>query len=670
MQPDHRKARDAANAPDDSLHEDTLHAETETSSTPDELIDATAAAPSFPRELPPTEQRLPSGARETLPVGAVVDDFEILALLGRGAAGEVYLARQRSLDRRVALKITRDVGSEARTMAMLEHPHIVPVFSETVQIDEGRRLLCMQYVPGATLAGLVQKLRAVPRSQLSGKAMLAAIDELSVGETAFDADALRGRELLEQSDYVQAVCWIVARLADALHFAHRRGVLHRDIKPANILIDPYGRPRLADFSLSLHSAPANAEADELFGGTLAYMAPEHLDAFNPDLPAGPEVVDERSDVYSLGVVLYELIALELPHSMPAGKRRLDGRAIAELARERRTPPPPLRLRDSGFPLALDVAIERCLAAAPEERYTNAGELAAALDGCRTFTGALERLPAAGPITRLVERAPLAAAIPLSFLPHLLGNLFTPSYNFLVLFPRLTAGQESVLIWMSVLYGAVMFPIQGTVVVLLFGSAVRVWLRVKRGERLTAADVEPARRRVLAIPSTSVWMALSAWLPLLVCVPVCLLASGAGVTWPEAGHLVASILLSLLVTTIYTFLTLQYYVVRVFYPQAWADTSDFVGTARRELAPVPRRVRWMQSGAGLVPLFGAILIVAVGPEAFEGGSYLAFRLLLMALIVFGMCGMPFAIHLGGLIHRSIDALTQPLSESPQKNQPND
>ena len=212
-------------------------------------------------------------------------------------------------------------------------------------------------------------------------------------------------------------------------------MLHRDVKPANILIDPYGRPRLADFSLSLRAAPADVEQDALFGGALAYMATEHLDAFNPASSTETEAVDQRSDIYSLGVVLFELVALELPH--PAANRRgrrIDGAALDEMSRQRREPPAALRTRDASL-LCLDTTVARCLAGSP------AGSLCR-----RRATGGRARRfahlqPRSGGFrprgqSRLVERAPLGAAIPIAFLPHVLGNLFTPSYNFLILSPRL------------------------------------------------------------------------------------------------------------------------------------------------------------------------------------------------------------------------------------------
>src|SRR5882757_7906850 len=119
------------------------------------LTEGTAAAPSFPKPLPAVESAIQPGSPSLLAVGQIIGDFEIVDLLGRGAAGAVYLARQQSLGRRVALKITQNIGNEARTMATLEHPYIVQVFSETLDEVGGMRMLCMQYVPGATLAAVL-----------------------------------------------------------------------------------------------------------------------------------------------------------------------------------------------------------------------------------------------------------------------------------------------------------------------------------------------------------------------------------------------------------------------------------------------------------------------------------------------------------------------------------
>ena len=238
----------------------------------------------------------------------MIDDFKILQVLGEGAFGVVYLAEQISLGRKVALKITSDRGEEARTMASLEHENIVRVFSETRDSEQGFRLICMQYVPGPTLAEVIDYLNRHDPNVWSGKLFIQAVDELSKGSTTLDPVALRDREYLRQADFPTVVAWIGARLAEALEVAHSNRVLHRDIKPANILLNQYGRPLLADFSLSFQTEKIEAGSDVLFGGTLAYMAPEHLEAFNPSHDTGPDQVDERSDLYSLAIVLYEFLS--------------------------------------------------------------------------------------------------------------------------------------------------------------------------------------------------------------------------------------------------------------------------------------------------------------------------------------------------------------------------
>ena len=121
------------------------------------------------------------------------------------------------------------------------------------------------------------------------------------------------RQFLHGASAIQAAVWIVARLADGLDHAHSRGLLHRDLKPANILLAGDGTPMLLDFNLSVEALPHSGETEihrAFVGGTLPYMAPEHLDAFNPRGSTPPEAVDERSDIYALGLILFEILAGE------------------------------------------------------------------------------------------------------------------------------------------------------------------------------------------------------------------------------------------------------------------------------------------------------------------------------------------------------------------------
>ena len=220
-----------------------------TMSSPDEESESladlpTAAAPSFPgfasTVIPSSDPIL------DFEQGTQLDDFEIIRELGRGAGGVVYLARQLSLDRRVALKVSAIIGDEARTMAQLEHPHIVQVYSETIDKSQNLRLVCMQYVEGTTLEAVIKRLKEFDPEQVTGRTVLEAIRDVT-GQTTRRTDP--NSPLAAATTSAEVTCLIGAQLAGALAFAHERGVLHRDIKPANILIDMQGRPLLADFNL-------------------------------------------------------------------------------------------------------------------------------------------------------------------------------------------------------------------------------------------------------------------------------------------------------------------------------------------------------------------------------------------------------------------------------------
>src|SRR5262249_29146282 len=159
----------------------------------------------------------------------------------------------------------------------------------------------------ATLQEVLDLLTEVPLAERSGQKLLEAVDRLVAEPAAFDPGALRNREVLSRLDWPGTVCWIGARLAEALDFAHSRRVNHRDIKPGNIMLNQYGRPLLVDFNLAFQPLDASATGDRL-GGTLAYMAPEHLEAFAPDAVFPKGTVAQAADIYSLGVVLYQAAA--------------------------------------------------------------------------------------------------------------------------------------------------------------------------------------------------------------------------------------------------------------------------------------------------------------------------------------------------------------------------
>jgi serine/threonine protein kinase/Tfp pilus assembly protein PilF len=195
------------------------------------------------------------------------------------------------------------------------------------------------------------------------------------------------RQFLHGASAIQAAVWIVARLAEGLEHAHSRGLLHRDLKPANVLLAGDGTPMLLDFNLAALVEPERGDAvmrRALIGGTLPYMSPEHLDAFNPRGSTPPEAVDERSDIYALGLLLFEMLSGEHPFPEPPRASAL-GDTILRMIDQRRAVPS-LRARCRQIPWSLDALVAKCLSFDPGRRYQRARDLA---EDLRRF---LENLP--------------------------------------------------------------------------------------------------------------------------------------------------------------------------------------------------------------------------------------------------------------------------------------
>ncbi|HEY2838639.1 MAG TPA: serine/threonine-protein kinase, partial [Pirellulales bacterium] len=317
---------------------------------------------------------------EEIEVGHKIDDFDLLTRLGRGAFATVFLARQQSMQRIVALKISADRGNEPQTMALLDHPHIVRVFDQRQLPERKLRLLYMQYIPGGTLQTVCDGIRQLPPAMRTGQCLLDVIDQALAnrGESPPIDSRLRAR--LAKASWPQVVCWLGSRLAAALDYAHSRGVLHRDVKPANVLVAADGTPKLADFNISFSSKVEGATAAAYFGGSLAYMSPEQLEACSSAHDRTAEDLDGRSDIYSLGVVLWELLTGNRPFADVEPSSDWSKTLETMIAQRRAGVPANTIARlPANCPAGLKQILLKCLAAKPDDRYANPAGLSRQLE---------------------------------------------------------------------------------------------------------------------------------------------------------------------------------------------------------------------------------------------------------------------------------------------------
>ncbi|HZV07038.1 MAG TPA: serine/threonine-protein kinase [Gemmataceae bacterium] len=320
------------------------------------------------------------------PPGTPLGDYRILREIGRGGMGVVYEAEQLSLGRRIALKIlpfalTLDprqlqrFKNEARAAAQLHHQHIVPVY--TVGIERGVHFYAMQYIEGQSLAEVIHDLRRAKsegkRPTIGEKALsphsrdipptgpylpegelpLADIDTKPIGAlaTSFSANS---------NGFYRTVARLGIQAAEALEHAHEYGVIHRDIKPANLMVDGHGHLWITDFGLAqFQSDPGLTRSGDLLG-TLRYMSPEQAN--------GQRVaIDHRTDLYSLGATLYELLTQQPPFE---GNDRQT--LLHQILNDEPRPP---RAIQKSIPVELETIVLKSLAKSPAERYATAREMA-------------------------------------------------------------------------------------------------------------------------------------------------------------------------------------------------------------------------------------------------------------------------------------------------------
>ncbi|MHC4877728.1 MAG: serine/threonine-protein kinase [Planctomycetota bacterium] len=304
--------------------------------------------------------------RNQLPDNFSIDqlgDCRIVREIGRGGMGVVFEARQGSFERRVAVKLLpwrismvpqrwERFQQEARTFAKLRHANIVPVFSFGRHDDFAYYV--MQYVEGVSLSRVIAELR--DHSTVSFSSLISAESGSTVpADSATTPAANRG---LKRDSWKQ-FARIATQVAQALRQAHRQGVLHNDVKPANLLIDASARVWVTDFGLAEELDSDNTDADTVTG-TLRYMPPERFEG----------KADETSDIYSLGVTLFELVTREPAFDASDRSELLTEIAAGNLRRPRDINPE--------IPAALEAIILKSTARQADERYLTAGDLASDL----------------------------------------------------------------------------------------------------------------------------------------------------------------------------------------------------------------------------------------------------------------------------------------------------
>lgn len=307
------------------------------------LLEDEAATPAFPK------------------AGETLGGNRLLAELGRGAMGRVFLASQPGLaDRPVVLKLVPRRGSEHVALARLQHAHIVPLYKVDDFPDLGLRSLCMPYHGSLTLARLEEALGTIPTARRTGTDILEALDRSHEGLPVELPAMGPARAWLARASHAEALAWVGGCLARALQHAHERGLIHLDIKPTNILLAADGQPMLLDFHLARKPIHPDDPDPGSIGGTPLYLSPEQAETLQRARAGrGPRsVVDGRSDLYSLGLVLYQ--ALGGPWPPPPTPREA-----------RRS----LRRANRAVSAGLADVVARCLEREPGDRYPDAGALA-------------------------------------------------------------------------------------------------------------------------------------------------------------------------------------------------------------------------------------------------------------------------------------------------------
>lgn len=532
--------------------------------------------------------------------GTQLDDFLIIQQLGKGAFATVYLAQQISMQRLVALKISRGTGSESQALAQFDHTNIVRVYDQREVGDDQIHLLYMQFHPGGTLADVVKQVRIEGNSQTGGT-LLKSVDRNLFQTAQGVPEGSTTRNWIASTSWPTVVAWIGTQLAHALHNAHQHGVFHRDVKPANVLLSAEGIPKLADFNVSYAGAAGRAGAAASFGGSIGYMSPEHLRAIQSRPQGEVELVQESADLYSLAVLLWELWQGSRPFTV-IGPIDSWSDAVAQQLKSREMALPVPSRTHGPAERVLESVLRSTLAYHPSDRPVSGAEMAGKLrlalfpDAADLFDLTIDSLR-----SKILKQSPWLVATIIILVPNIAAGRLNFLYNYnQVLTDEMRDGLSQVSWYVNLTF----FPFGGAIVIWFALSVIRAVQACKQGIAASPQDINDT----LSLGNRSALIGGSLWFIAGLVFPVSLNLMYTGFTFSQGVHLFISSLICGGVAMIYPFFGMALASTLIYYPR-------YIGSTMQDDQFYTRRIRMVHQSeaylliAALIPLLGAALLIS-------------------------------------------------------------
>lgn len=578
--------------------------------------------------------------RQSLTAGQCIDDFELISELGQGSFAKVFKARQRSLNRLVAVKISLDVDDEPQTLAHMDHPNIVRVFDQKTLPTNGLRLLYMEYVPGGTLKNAVDIVSNTPAGERNENMLHHCVKRMlaSRNETALPMS-------ITTNSWPDTVCCIGAILAQALDYAHRRGILHLDIKPANILLAADGNPKLADFNVSINTNINSVGPNEYLGGSMAYMSLEQLESCHPKSSKNTVPLDGQSDVYSLGITLWQLLFGQHPFPKQSAEKGLL-HAMEAMIKIRKQGPV-IEQRSLAIAPALVEILHTCIRPNRRERWPSAAVLARELSLCKNSDAYALVHPRPSSIIPKMRSFVLPILILAGLLPNALGGLFNYYYNSTEIIDKLPEMSQSMFWNIQMVINLVTFPLGLGWLWLLALPVIKTaqknlaWNADGQSETISA--------RCLHLGHFGAMINIGLWSTAGIAYPLALHFSAGVMPVPDYPHFFGSLFFCGLITSVYPFFLITAFCIHAVYPKFIPALKD-PEKEQLVLAAMQKRTFFYLGLAALMPLLAIFTLVIIDSNT---------RLPLALLSAASVIGLGLIFLLFRSIHRDLSVLREAL-----------